>query len=138
MIKVNKYKPTFSRTDLPVPPLDFRRDVKTRSVEDKEKSWLILQQTHREALQAYQLCISKILSRVDGLSTIAIKEILLFEWLISNKVADDAVMFLLKSKEVEIEESTTQGVNLDLLYRAPRIKVSISGPYSPYVPQSKV
>ena len=88
--------------------VDFGRDVKG----DKEKNWLILQQTHNEALQAYQLCVSNILSRTQGLSIITIKEILLFEWLISNKVSDQAITFLLNSKEEEIEESTTQEVNL--------------------------
>ena len=39
--------------------VDFGRDVKG----DKEKNWLILQQTDNEALQAYQLCVSNILSR---------------------------------------------------------------------------
>lgn len=53
-----------------------------------------------------------ILSRTQGLSIITIKEILLFEWLISNKVSDQAITFLLNSKEEEIEESTTQEVNL--------------------------
>ncbi|MFI5425179.1 MAG: hypothetical protein WB706_08245 [Nitrososphaeraceae archaeon] len=52
------------------------------------------------------------MSRTQGLSTITIKEILLFEWLISNKVSDQAITFLLNSKEEEIEESTTQEVNL--------------------------
>ena len=138
MIGVKKYQPTFSRTNLPLPQIDFRRDNKTRSVGDKdasrEKSWLILLQTHKTALQVYYLVVTHLLSRVQGLEIVALREILLYEYYCDNKLIDQVIDFLLKSTEVDIEQAT-ETVNRSVLYRAPRIKVSVVGPSSPYVPQ---
>jgi hypothetical protein len=132
LIKVKKYKPTFSRTDLPLPQLDFRIDVKG----DKEKSWLILQQTHKAALQGYYLVVTHLLDRIQGTSLVDIREWLMYEHYFDNRLIDQVIDFLLKSTQVEIEEATST-INRSVLYRAPRIKVSVVGPASPYVPQHK-
>ncbi len=129
MIKVKKYRSTFSRTDLPLPQLDFRISVKG----DKEKSWLILQQTHRAALQGYYLVVTHLLDRVQGSSLVDIREWLMYEHYFDNRLIDQVIEFLLKSNQVDIEEATPE-VNRAVLYRAPRIKVSVVGPSSPFVP----
>ncbi len=132
MIKVKRYKPTFSRTDLPVPPLDFRKDVKG----DKEKSWLILQQTHKAALQHYYLVVTHLLDRIDGMEITALRETLMYDYFCDSKLIDQTIIFLLNSTEVELE-ALTNSVNGAVLYRAPRIKVSVVGPYSPYFPHER-
>ncbi len=127
MIKVKKFKPTYSRTDLPLPQLDFRKDIK----KDKEKSWLILQQTHKAALQAYYLVLTHLLDRVEGTSLVQIRDWLMYEHYFDNSTIEQAVVFLLTSVEVELDEAS-ESVNRAVVFRAPRIKVSVVGPASPY------
>jgi hypothetical protein len=129
LIKVKKYPPTFSRTNLPLPQIDFRRDTKG----DREKSWMILQQTHREALQCYYLVVTHLLDRIQGISLVDIRESLMYDYHFDNKLIDQAVDFLLQSDQVDIEEAT-KTVNRSVLYKAPRITVSVVGEFSPYVP----
>jgi hypothetical protein len=123
---------TFSRTSLPMPPMDFRRDVKG----DRERSWLILQQTHREALQYYYVVVTKILSRLEDTSLPDLKDERLYNYYCNSHLINDVVALLLNSVDVELQ-CLTEAVNGAVLYKTPRIKVSSIGPYSVYLPHKR-
>ena len=124
-------KPTISRTSIPLPPTDFRLDNAVRG--DRERSWLILNQTHRSALQYYYLVVTRLLSRLKGTSIVALRESLIFDYYCDSETIDKVVDLLLISKDVEVESATVH-VNLSVLYRKPRLKVSLFGPYSIWIP----
>lgn len=123
---------TMSRTALPSPPTDFRKEVKG----DREKSWLILQQTHRQSLQFYYLVLTRHLSRIEGLEITTLREILLYEYYCDSNLIDKVVSFLLNSVDVELE-ALPETVNAAVLFKAPRIKISAIGPYSVFIPHER-
>jgi hypothetical protein len=80
--------------------------------------------------------VTHLLDRLQGTSLVDIRESLMYDYHFDNRLIDQVVDFLLKSIEVTIEEATPT-VNRSVLYRAPRIKVSVVGPSSPYVPHRR-
>lgn len=120
--------PTYSRTNLPSPP-----DFDFRIVKGKDpKSWLILQQTHTEALKVYYLIVTRILSRIQGTTINEIKDILAYQYLIDMKIAEQAIEFLKNSNEVEWLR-VTDTVNASTVFKHPRIPISQTGVSSPYM-----
>ncbi len=80
----------------------------------------------------YQLVVTHLLDRVQGTSLVEIRESLLYDYHFDNKLIEQVIDFLLSSIEVEIE-AASETVNRSILYRSPRIKASVVGPYSAYV-----
>ena len=52
---------TFSRTSLPVPPVDIRVNT------NQKEPWNVFSQQHKDVLQIYYLVINNILSHSEGI-----------------------------------------------------------------------
>ena len=66
----------------------------------------------------------------------ALRETLMYDYYCDSKLIDQTILFLLNSNEVELQ-SLTDSVNGAVLFKAPRIEVSIVGPYSLFLPQKR-
>jgi hypothetical protein len=131
LIPIKKYIPTYSRTDLPLPFEDPRINPSPKL------TWEQLQETRRSMLQAYQITVSKILSRVEGIEIASLKNELIYEYCIPSNIVDDLVSFITTNDTKKIEFDEVDRCKKDLLYLKPRIRVSVVGSSSPYVAQGK-
>jgi hypothetical protein len=115
-----RYSPTFNRNNLPIPLEDPRLNPSPRL------TWDILQQTKKSMLQAYQITVSRVLSRLEGTDLVSLRNILIYEYYFTSSVADDCINFITMNETKDIEfEQATEHVNRGVLYRKPRIKLSL-------------
>lgn len=123
---------TLNKNGYPLPLFDVR--VK----ENNKISWEDLSQTKKQMLQAYQITISKILSRLTPTDFSAIRHHLIYDYFFESSVVDDLFYFVTTHETKQIEFEEIDNCRKDEIYLRPRIKLNCPiGEYSIWVPDRR-
>jgi hypothetical protein len=98
--------------------------------------WEVLLSNNKPMLQAYQIMVTKILSRLTPTNLRDLRTELIYNYFFSNQTVDDLFYFLSTNpcKHIEFEE-INGCFNSESIYLAPRIKLSLPvGAHSIFIP----
>ena len=121
---------TYSRTSLPVHPVDIRKE------KNKKEPWSIFLQQHKEVLQIYYLVVNNILSHSEGVDIDDLSRTLRFDYLIPTPLIKDFMNFIIWNETTDIEfEEPLKRVRTRIIYARPRSESpSIVGSFSRWMP----
>jgi hypothetical protein len=120
---------TYSRTSLSIPQSEIRLNP---------PPWELFSMNHKAMLQCYQLVVTQqLLSHEDPLTIDQLLGMLQYEYYLPSNVVNSFMNFIMnvETKHIEWETKHNDSVRSNYMYARPRrMKPSITGPYSRWIP----